>query len=153
MTLLTSRPPVETAYSKVLLWHVAAIEGSQLPGYSGTPLSKKVGIKPGYRIRTKNAPEDYAERLSPIPADVQLSASIRRRIALWYFFSTSEIELSRWLQAAKRQIVQNGMIRVLWPKKSSGVPSEITEESIRSVALPLGLIDVKCVLSMKRGQA
>ena len=114
-----------------------------MPGYSGTPLSKKLGIKPGFRIKTKNAPLNYVELLSPVPADVQISATIRSRIDLWHLFTASVVELSKSLPAAKQQIMQNGMIWVSWPKKTSRVPSQITEDTIRSVALPLGLVDVK----------
>lgn len=114
-----------------------------MPGYSGTPLSRKLGIKPGFRIKTRNAPQNYAELLSPVPADVQISAAFRSRIDLWHLFTASEIELSTQLPVATRQILQNGMIWVSWPKKSSGVPSQITEDTIRSVALPLRLVDVK----------
>lgn len=114
-----------------------------MPGYSGTPLAKKLGIKAGFRIKTKNAPNNYFELLSPIPADVLISANIRANVNLWHLFTASEGELSRTLPIAKRQITQDGMIWVSWPKKSSGVPSQITEDTIRSVALPLRLVDVK----------
>ena len=114
-----------------------------MPGYSGTPLWKKLGIKPGFRIKTRNAPENYEQLLAPIPADVQISTGFKSNIDLWHLFSASDIELAKRLPAAKLQITQAGMIWVSWPKKSSGVPSTITEDTIRSVALPLGLVDVK----------
>ncbi len=83
-----------------------------MPGYSGTPLSKKLGIKPGFRIKTKNAPWNYVELLSPVPADVQISSTIRSRIDLWHLFTASIVELSKSFPAAKQQIKQNGMIWV-----------------------------------------
>lgn len=114
-----------------------------MPGYSRTPLAAKLGIKSGFRIKTKNAPPDYAALLSPLPSDVAIASSIRTGVDLWHLFTASESELSKQLPLALQQIKQNGMIWVSWPKKSSGVPSEITEDSIRQIALPLGLVDVK----------
>ncbi len=114
-----------------------------MPGYSGTPLAKKLGIKPGFRIRTKNAPDNYIELISPVPPNVQISNAIRSRIDLWHLFTASDKELSESLPTAKQQIVQHGMIWVSWPKKSSGVPSQVTEDTIRAAALPIGLVDVK----------
>lgn len=114
-----------------------------MPGYSGTPLAAKLGIRPGFRIRTKNAPANYLALLTPLPSDVVISSSIRTDVDLWHLFTTLESELSKQLPQALKQIRQDGMIWVSWPKKSSGVTSEITEDSIRRIALPLGLVDVK----------
>ena len=114
-----------------------------MPGYSGTPLAKKLGIKQGCRLKTWNAPANYEELLAPIPPDVQISTVIRSNVDLWHLFTTTKSELSKSLRTAQKQIRQDGMIWVSWPKKSSGVPSEITEDTIREVALPMGLVDVK----------
>jgi len=114
-----------------------------MPGYSGTPLAKKLGIKPGFRVRTKNAPADYQELLSPIPDDVTISNSIRTKINIWHLFTKSRNELSKSTFLAMDQIEQDGMIWVSWPKKSSGVESDVTEGVIRDVILPMGLVDVK----------
>ncbi len=119
-----------------------------MPGYSGTPLAKKLGIKEGSRVRTKNAPAEYREWLSPVPDDVTFSSSIRSAIDLWHLFTASKKELIDTLHLAKKQINQDGMIWVSWPKKSSGVPSEVTEDTIREICLPMGLVDVKvCAVS------
>jgi hypothetical protein len=112
-------------------------------GYSGTPLVKKLGIKPSFRIKTKNAPENYLDLIAPLPDAVRLSERFRRDVDLWHLFSTSRNELSTVLNRALSEIKQNGMIWVSWPKKSSGVKSEITEDTVRDVALPMGLVDVK----------
>lgn len=114
-----------------------------MPGYSGTPPPKKLGIKPGFRIRTRGAPSNYAEMLGPVAAEVTISSSIRSRIDLWHLFTSSRADLDKSLQQARNQINVDGMIWASWPKKSSGVPSEITEDSIRESAFPLGLVDVK----------
>ena len=114
-----------------------------MAGYSGTPLSKKLGIKPGFRIKPRHAPSDYLELLAPLPPDVQISPTFRARIDLWHLFTKSKAELTATLPKAIRQIQPAGMIWVSWPKKSSGVSSDVTEDTIRAVALPLGLVDVK----------
>ena len=112
-------------------------------GYSGTPLAKKLGFKEGYRVRTTAAPADYLALVSPRPDDVLISASIRKNIDLWHFFSSSYKELETQLPRMMSTIKRDGMIWVSWPKKASGVPSTITEDLIRTAALPLGLVDVK----------
>lgn len=112
-------------------------------GYSGTPLAKKLGINSGFRLKTKHAPADYQQLLAPIPEDVTISERLRSRVDLWHLFTASRTELVDSLAMAMKQIKQNGMIWVSWPKKTSGVPSEVTEDTIREVALPMGLVDVK----------
>ena len=114
-----------------------------MAGYSGTPLAKKLGIKPGFRVKTRNAPADYNCLLNPIPQDVSVSTRLRGEVDLWHFFTASRKELSVRLESCLKEIKQNGMIWVSWPKKSSDVPSDVTETTIREVALPLGLVDVK----------
>ena len=114
-----------------------------MAGYSGTPLAKKLGIKPGFRIKTRNAPADYKRLLDPIPEDVSISTRFRSSVDLWHLFTDTRQELSARLNSCLEEIEQNGMIWVSWPKKSSDVPSDVTEDAIREVALPLGLVDVK----------
>lgn len=114
-----------------------------MDGYSGTPLAKKLSIKEGYRVRITGAPANYLKLLSPIPKDVRISSRIAKRIDIWHFFTKSQIELESKLPTMMTAIQPNGAIWVSWPKKSSGVPSSVTEDSIRTVALPLGLVDVK----------
>lgn len=119
-----------------------------MPGYSGTPLAKKLGVKPGFRIKLKNAPGAYPQWVAPLPDHVVCSTALRKEIDLWHLFSNRRKELEQSLATAIRQIKQDGMIWVSWPKKSSGVASEITEDTIRAVALPMGLVDVKvCAVS------
>ncbi len=114
-----------------------------MAGYSGTPLSKKLGIKPGSRVRTLRAPDNYAALLAPIPDDVVISPSIRSNIDIWHLFTNSRSRLEAELPRMIRAISPDGMIWVSWPKKSSGVASSVTEDTIRELALPLGLVDVK----------
>ncbi|MDH3747704.1 MAG: DUF3052 domain-containing protein [Gammaproteobacteria bacterium] len=112
-------------------------------GYSGTPLAKKLGIKEGHRIRISGAPANYLNLVSPLPKDVMISGRISQRIDIWHFFTTSYSELASKLPAMMATIQPTGAIWVSWPKKSSGVRSSVTEDSIRTIALPLGLVDIK----------
>ena len=114
-----------------------------MAGYSGTPLAKKLGFKPGFRVRTSNAPADYDELVTPRPDNVQISNIIRKDIDIWHFFTRAEKDLGAALSRMKSCIRQDGMIWVSWPKKSSGVATDVTEGTIRKHALPLGLVDVK----------
>ena len=114
-----------------------------MAGYSGTPLAKKLGIKAGTRVRTHGAPPDYLDLLDPLPADVAISSRLRTGIDLYHLFTKSRAELAKRLPGAMAAIRQDGMIWVSWPKKASGVASDVAEGDIRDVALPLGLVDVK----------
>lgn len=114
-----------------------------MAGYSGTPLAKKLGIKEGFRIRTTGAPADYLALVNPLPQDVIVSSRIAKGIDLWHIFTKSYSELESKLPTLMSAIHPDGTIWVSWPKKSSGVPSTVTEDSVREIALPLGLVDVK----------
>lgn len=114
-----------------------------MAGYSTTPLWRKLGIKAGHRVRVSHAPGNYAELIAGYPPAVVISGNIRKDIDIWHFFSSSAPQLEARLPVMLRSIRQDGMIWVSWPKKSSGVPSTITEDTVRQHALPLGLVDVK----------
>ena len=114
-----------------------------MAGYSKTPLAKKLGIKEGSRVRTRGAPDSYAQMLAPLPPGVKLSARIAKDIDVYHFFTRSRRQLERELPKMMTQIRQTGMIWVSWPKKSSGVASDLLENDIRRAALSLGLVDVK----------
>lgn len=112
-------------------------------GYSGTPLVKKLGIKPGFRVRTKNAPSDYMTLIEPLPEGAKVSARLQAPFDIVHFFVRSRAELTKHLPGFIDSIQQAGMIWVSWAKKSSRVVSDVTEDVIRDVALPLGLVDIK----------
>lgn len=114
-----------------------------MAGYSSTPLNKKLGYKAGFRARVNNAPANYAAMISPLPDGVVVSPRLARNIDICHVFSKSADELGNRLPALMKLIRPNGMIWVSWPKKSSKVPTDITEDTIRTIALPLGLVDVK----------
>ena len=114
-----------------------------MAGYSGTPLAKKLGIKEGSRMFLLNAPENYLDLVAPLPAGVQVAAQITSHTDIVHTFSTKKEELSQALHTCLKRMRPDGMIWVSWPKKSSKVPTDITEDTIREVALPLGLVDIK----------
>ena len=112
-------------------------------GYSGKALAQKLGIKARTRLKTKNAPPNYLQLLGPLPDGVTLSARLKHPVELVHIFSVTRAHLSAELRRALEEIEQDGAVWVSWPKKSSGVRTDITEDVIREVAFPLGLVDVK----------
>ena len=108
-----------------------------MAGYSGTPLAQKLGIKPGSTVFLENAPKDY-------PAGSATTArSITKRVDIVHLFTKSADELNAKLHRYRDQIRDDAVVWVSWPKKASKVPTDITEDVIRDVALPLGFVDVK----------
>lgn len=112
-------------------------------GYSGTPLAKKFGIKAGFDVMTVNEPQNYSDLLAPLPERVTLSDRLRCGINLIHLFTNSHDELFGKLAEYVRLIKQDGSIWVSWYKKAAKLPTEITEDTIREAAFPLGLVDVK----------
>ena len=113
-----------------------------MAGYSGTPLAKKLGIKPAARLLTVAAPGHYDELLAPLPEDVKRVRKIDDADVA-HFFVTARARLDKELRAAVPKMKQDAAIWISWPKKSSKVETDITEDTIRAVALPLGLVDIK----------
>ena len=93
--------------------------------------------------QTRGAPSHYQELLDPLPEGVTISSRLRSDVDLWHVFTAKRKTLRDTLTQAQKEIRQDGMIWVSWPKKASGLPSEITEDTIRELALPMGLVDVK----------
>jgi len=114
-----------------------------MPGYSGTPLFKKLGIKSGCRLYVKNGPGNYMDLIDPVPEGVKVLKRTVKDLDIIHFFSRDRGEITKFLPEYMQRIRQDGMIWLSWPKKSSKVPTDITEDVIREVALPLGLVDVK----------
>jgi len=111
-------------------------------GYSGTPLAKKLGYKPGFVAHLKNTPNDYANIVDPLPDDVTF-ADNADGANLVHFFTKEAAELAEYLPRFLGAIHRDGMIWVSWPKRASKVPTDMTEDVIREIALPLGLVDIK----------
>jgi hypothetical protein len=114
-----------------------------MAGYSSTPLPKKLGIKPGARLHIVNGPENYQALLGDLPEDVAFVPQLRGKLDFIHLFTTSAEELAGRLAICRQRIVDNGIIWVSWPKKAAKVPTDVTEDVVRSLALPLGLVDVK----------
>ena len=112
-------------------------------GYSGTPLATKLGFKSGFTVLTLNAPDDYSAMVGN-PHDIKIIADKPAgRPDLIHLFTNSRDELFRQLPDLRNVIRQDGAIWVSWYKKAAKLPTEITEDTIREAALPLGLVDVK----------
>jgi hypothetical protein len=121
-------------------------------GYSGTPLAKKLDIKEGFIVVTIDAPDDYEQLLAPLPNDVTIIRDAQARALaraedstpdMIHLFTNSRDELFAELSTCRNLIRQDGAIWVSWHKKAAKLPTEITEDTIREAAFPLGLVDVK----------
>ncbi len=112
-------------------------------GYSGTPLVRKLGVKEGMRVAWLDAPEGFVALLDPLPDGLRVRASARGKLDLAVLFATRRAVLARRLPGLREAIRPDGMVWAAWPKKASGVATDITEDVVREIALPLGLVDVK----------
>jgi hypothetical protein len=130
-------------------------------GYSGTPLAKKLGIKEGFSILTLGAPDHYGELVAPLPENVfsfepassvapLLTRGPLQPVDLVHLFTNWRDELFTSLADVRKLIKQDGSIWVPWYKKAAKLPTEITEDTVREAAFPLGLVDVKvCAVDEK----
>ena len=114
-----------------------------MAGYSGTPLVKKLGIKEGSRIALVNAPDNFQAELVELPDNVKLMKSTTKSLDLILFFVLSERVLVRDFAKLAARLTSNGMIWIAWPKKSSGVTTDLTFEHVQRIGLDAGLVDVK----------
>jgi len=112
-------------------------------GYSGTPLAKKLGIKAGSIVFVAGAPEGYIQFLRPLPLDVVFAKRVSPAVNVAHVFTARRQELIRYLNSFRHVLKPEALIWVSWPKKASKVVTEVTEDTIRQIALPLGLVDVK----------
>lgn len=124
-------------------------------GYSGTPLARKLGIKEGMTVVAVEAPGNYGKLLDELPEGVAIFDGMvgephTAPVDIIHFFTNSRDQLFRGLAEYKNLIKQDGAIWVSWYKKSAKLPTEITEDTVREAALPLGLVDVKvCAVDEK----
>lgn len=112
-------------------------------GYSGTPLAKKLGFKPGMSVTFLHAPPQLPHLLGDIPEGVAITKGLTSRRDLVLIFVQQAGDLSKALPALMSAIAPDGMIWVAWPKRTSKLPTDLTEDAIRAVVLPSGLVDVK----------
>ena len=114
-----------------------------MAGYSGAPLGKKLGIKPDSRVWAPGAPRGYRKLVSPLPAGARLVARAGHDLDVIHLFTKSRRELAATLPGLIPRIKRDGVIWVSWPKQASKVDTDVTEDLIRTLALPLRLVDVK----------
>lgn len=114
-----------------------------MAGYSGTPLPKKLGIKPACRLGLVNAPADFGETLGPLPGGVTPGPMKRGSYDVIVLFARNDKELARALPAARERLDPAGGLWIAWPKKSSGIPTDVTEAEVRARGLATGLVDNK----------
>lgn len=112
-------------------------------GYSGTPLAQKLGIAPGSRVLVAGGPADYLKTLAPLPPDVRIVSRLAASVDIAHLFTAERATLEKSLAAFRKTLRPTAVVWVSWPKKSSGVASGITEDTVRKVALPMGFVDVK----------
>lgn len=112
-------------------------------GYSGTPLAKKLGIAAGCRVHVLGAPDDYRELLAPLPDGVVFVARVDATTDVVHVFVTKRSALATSLTRMRKAMRPDAAVWVSWPKKAAKVQTDITEDVIRDVALPMGLVDVK----------
>ena len=114
-----------------------------MPGYSGRSLADKLGVKPGLRLLTISAPREYASLLAPLPAGAKIGRVIGKSHPAVHLFVKTRADLDRHLRNLRARLEQNGFIWVSWPKKTSSVETNVTEDTIRELALPMGYVDIK----------
>jgi len=116
-----------------------------MAGYSGTPLPQKLGIKANHLIALVNAPDRFAATLAPLPDDVVIHDGLPKAGSLdvIVFFTKSVAELKARFPALAKRLKPDGGLWIGWPKKASGVATDVTEDKLREIILPTGLVDNK----------
>jgi hypothetical protein len=134
---------------------VAAVTPAQPAGYSGTPLPKKLGIKPGARVGLAGAPDGFGALLEPLPDGARVEASAAGAVLpgpvlpgigpfdVIVFFTVEQAELAGRLSELRARMAPAAGLWIAWPKRASRVPTDMTEDVIREIALPTGLVDNK----------
>ena len=114
-----------------------------MAGYSGTPLAKKIGIKEGSRIALVNAPKDFQSELTELPDNVEFVKQTAKSLDIIIFFVLTERALVKDFAKLAARLTTNGMIWIAWPKKSSGVATDLSFGPVQRIGLDAGLVDVK----------
>lgn len=112
-------------------------------GYSGTPLPKKLGIKEGHTVAFIGAPADFESTLGELPADVTVKKQLRGPLDVIVYFSDRKREYVARLPKLKAALRINGGLWIAWPKKASGIATDLSESSVQAVGLATGLVDNK----------
>jgi hypothetical protein len=114
-----------------------------MAGYSGKPITQKLGIKPGFCIFVSGAPKAYDELVGGLPDGAKIVTRPKAPLDMVHLFATKAAGLKDKLESFREAIAPDGMIWVSWPKKSSGVATDLSDVVVRDTALPLGLVDIK----------
>ena len=114
-----------------------------MAGYSQTPLVKKLGIKEGFKVAIISAPQDFEGTLVPMPKNVSINPRARDALDCALLFVKKESQLRQKFSGLAARLQPNGMIWVAWPKKSSGVATDLTFTNVQTLGLAAGLVDVK----------
>jgi hypothetical protein len=114
-----------------------------MAGYSGTPLAKKLGIKESFRVAFPGSPKGFLGLLVDLPAGVNVTSAGSTELDLLVFFTTARDELSDRFPELATKLVPNGMLWISWPKKTSGVATDLDENIVRAIGLAAGLVDTK----------
>ena len=114
-----------------------------MAGYSARPLVDKLGIKPGARVALVGAPEGFAATLVPLPVGARLTTRLSKGVDVAVMFTTSRARLEKRWDALTAAVGPAGAVWVAWPKRASGVPTDMTDHVVRDVVLPTGWVDVK----------
>jgi len=114
-----------------------------MAGCSGKPLAQKLGIKPGFCIFVSGAPASYSDIVGTLPEGATLAARFKAPIDMVHLFATRADRLTKALTRFRAAIAPDGMVWVSWPKKASGVTTDLSDVVVRNIALPLGLVDIK----------
>lgn len=114
-----------------------------MAGYSNTPLPKKLGLKESHRMAMVNPPEDFLSTLGVLPAGVEIFKRLNAPLDLIVFFVKSEQELAAKFKPLAQKLSPAGMLWIAWPKKASGVATDVSEPVVRRIGLASGLVDNK----------
>ena len=112
-------------------------------GYSSAPLVRKLGIKPGNKVLISGAPAGFLKSLEPLPPDVTIAGRLSASVDFAHVFTSDRAALRKTLAACRATLKPTAVVWASWPKKASGVPTDVTEDVVRHVALPMGFVDVK----------
>src|SRR6266481_477322 len=114
-----------------------------MAGYSGKSTVQKLGIKPGFRIFTAGLSGAYRDIVGELPVGVTITKAARAPLNMVHVFATEAAGLAAKLRSYRAAIAPDGMVWVSWPKKASGVATDLSDVVVRDTALPLGLVDIK----------
>jgi hypothetical protein len=114
-----------------------------MAGYSGTPLVKKLGIKPGFELHVIQPPADYFKWLDPLPKDLIVKTKLEGELDFIHLFVRDQQSFQQGFTKSRKHLKKDGMLWVSWPKKSSKITTDLDENTIRHFGLKEGLVDVK----------